>query len=42
MSNFIFWGLFVALGLVVGGYAAWLIWVEREERRANNDEDLRS
>ncbi len=28
--GFTFWGLFVACGIVVVGYAVWMIWVERE------------
>ncbi len=30
MSNFIFWGLFLALGLVVLGYLIWMYWTEHE------------
>jgi hypothetical protein len=25
-----FWGLFVACAVVVAGYVAWMVWVERE------------
>ncbi len=28
-AGFIFWGLFVACGLILAFYAAWLWWVER-------------
>ena len=27
--GFIFWGLFVISGLIVGAYVAWMKWVER-------------
>ena len=27
--GFIFWGLFVACGAVVGAYVVWMWWVER-------------
>lgn len=39
MNHFIFWGLFVALALVVGAYATWLVWVERKERRQAHRND---
>ncbi len=28
--GFIFWGLFFCCGLIVAGYVAWMIWVERK------------
>lgn len=31
-SGFIFWGLFVAFGLIVAAYVVWMIWLERRER----------
>lgn len=30
MTDFIFWGLFLILGLIVIGYVAWMRWVERK------------
>ena len=38
MSQFIFWGLFVALGLVVTAYATWMVWIERTEQRTPRDD----
>ena len=29
--TFVFWGLFVVLGLIAFGYYAWMLWAEREE-----------
>jgi hypothetical protein len=29
--TFVFWGLFVVLGLITVGYYWWMIWVERGE-----------
>lgn len=29
MPGFVFWGLFVAFGVIVGAYVAWMKWVER-------------
>jgi hypothetical protein len=28
--GFTFWGLFVACALLIAGYGAWMIWVERD------------
>lgn len=28
--GFVFWGLFVACGAILAGYAAWIWWVERK------------
>jgi len=36
MDRFIFWGLFLILGLIVLGYILWMYWVERKENK-NND-----
>jgi cbb3-type cytochrome oxidase subunit 3 len=33
MDKFIFWGLFVALGLIVLGYIIWMYWIENKEKR---------
>jgi len=30
MTDFIFWGLFLILGLTVIGYVAWMRWIERK------------
>ena len=30
--GFIFWGLFLVFGVVVAGYAAWMLWQEARER----------
>ena len=30
MDKFIFWGLFVVLGLIVVAYIYWMYWVERK------------
>jgi hypothetical protein len=30
MSDFIFWGLFLILGLIVIGYVVWMRWIERK------------
>ena len=30
-AGFIFWGLFVVFGLIVAGYVAWMLWVERND-----------
>jgi cbb3-type cytochrome oxidase subunit 3 len=30
--TFVFWGLFVVLGLIALGYWWWMLWVEKEER----------
>lgn len=27
--GFVFWGLFVIFGVLVGAYVAWMLWVER-------------
>lgn len=27
--GWIFWGLFVACGVILAGYVLWMIWVER-------------
>jgi len=27
---FIFWGLYLAFGLVLAGYVAWMLWAERD------------
>ena len=29
--TFVFWGLFLVLGLIALGYYSWMIWVERGE-----------
>lgn len=29
MPGFTFWGLFLACGLILVGYAVWMWWVER-------------
>ena len=31
MDKFIFWGLFLVLGLIVVGYIFWMWWVEKSE-----------
>lgn len=33
MDKFIFWGLFLVLGLIVLGYVLWMYWVERKENK---------
>jgi hypothetical protein len=30
MADFIFWGLFLILGLIVIGYVMWMRWIERK------------
>jgi len=30
--TFVFWGLFVVLGLIAVGYWRWMLWVEKGER----------
>lgn len=30
-AGFVFWGLFVVFGLIVLGYVAWMVGVERRE-----------
>lgn len=30
MTDFIFWGLFLILGLIVIGYVMWMRWIERK------------
>jgi len=30
MTDFIFWGLFLILGLIVIGYVIWMRWIERK------------
>jgi hypothetical protein len=32
-AGFIFWGLFLFFGLIVGAYVFWMKWVERGEDR---------
>ncbi len=27
--GFVFWGLFVVFGALVGAYVAWMLWLER-------------
>ena len=27
--GFVFWGLFLVVALIVAGYMAWILWVER-------------
>jgi hypothetical protein len=34
--TFVFWGLFVALGLIALGYYAWMLWVERDESHGSH------
>lgn len=29
MPGFVFWGLFVAFGVIVAAYVVWMAWVER-------------
>lgn len=31
ITDFIFWGLFLILGLIVIGYVAWMQWIERKK-----------
>lgn len=33
MGKFIFWGLFLVLGLIVLGYTVWMYWIERKEEQ---------
>lgn len=33
MDKFIFWGLFLALGLIVLGYVLWMYWIEQKDKR---------
>jgi hypothetical protein len=28
-AGFVFWGLFLVFGLIVGAYLVWMAWVER-------------
>lgn len=37
--TFVFWGLFVVLGLIALGYYSWMIWVERGESAGNRPPD---
>ena len=37
--TFIFWGLFVVLGLITLGYYCWMIWVERGEAASDLESD---
>ena len=31
ITDFIFWGLFLILGLIVIGYVTWMQWIERKK-----------
>lgn len=37
--GFIFWGLFPALGAVVGAYLVWMLAAERRERRREGERE---
>jgi hypothetical protein len=37
--TFVFWGLFLVLGLIALGYYCWMVWLERSESSGDGSTD---